>query len=372
MSDYYKILGINKGAADSDIKKAFHKLAHKYHPDKSSGDEKKFKEIVEAYSVLSDKNKREQYDKFGRVFDGAGGQSAYGGAGAGQGPFGGGFGFEFDPSAFGDVSDLGDIFEAFFEGMGVKQKRRTYRQGADIEIIQEIILEEAFSGVKRELAYKINIVCDKCSGKGHDAKEGFDKCSVCAGRGEIKETRNTFFGSFAQVKQCNECFGAGQIPKKICSHCRGAGRVVGERKSKIDILPGIADDQIIKIQGIGEAGERGAEGGDLYVRIKIKPHHIFTRFGNDLLIKKEIKLIDILSEEKIEVQTISGDKIKVEIPENFNLRENIIVLKQGMPVFGGGWGSGRGNLIIELKVKTLKKVSTKAKKILEDLKKEID
>ena len=371
MSDYYKILGINKGAADSDIKKAFHKLAHKYHPDKSSGDEKKFKEIVEAYSVLSDKNKREQYDKFGRVFEGA--QTANQGPfGAGQGPFGGGFGFEFDPSAFSDASDLGDIFEAFFEGMGVKQKRRTYQRGADVEVVQEITLEEAFFGVKRELAYKINIICDKCSGKGHDVKEGFDKCSVCAGRGEIKETRNTFFGSFAQVKQCNECFGTGQIPKKICSHCKGAGRIIGEQKAKIDILPGIADNQIIKIQGMGEAGERGVEGGDLYVRIKIKSHPVFSRFGNDLLIKKEIKLVDILLEEKIEAPTISGDRIKVEIPENFNLKENLVIPKQGMPVFGGGWRSGRGNLIIELKIKTPKKASAKAKKILEDFKKEID
>lgn len=371
MNDYYKILGVNKGAADSDIKKAFHKLAHKYHPDKSSGDEKKFKEIVEAYSVLSDKNKREQYDKFGRVFDGTGGAGRQN-TGAGQGPFGGGLGFEFDPSAFSDFDDLGDIFEAFFEGMGVKQKRRVYQRGADIEIIQEITLEEAFLGIKRELAYKINIICDKCFGKGHDVKEGFDKCSVCAGRGEIKETRNTFFGSFAQVKQCVECFGAGQIPKKICSHCKGAGRVIGERKTKIDILPGIADNQIIQIQGMGEAGERGAEVGDLYVRIRIKPHPVFSRFGNDLLIKKEVKLIDILLEEKIEAPTISGEKIKVEIPENFNLRENLIISKQGMPIFRGGWGSGRGNLIIELKIKTSKKLNIKTKKIIDDLKKEID
>lgn len=364
--DYYKILGINKGASEEEIKKAFRKLAHKYHPDKSGGDEKKFKEIAEAYAVLSDKNKREQYDRFGRVFEGAPGTGGAGPFGAGPS---GGFGFGFDPSAFGDFSDLGDIFDAFFEGMGVRQKRRAYNRGADVEIIQEITLEEAFQGVKKEIKYKISVACDKCSGKGYDTKEGFEKCAVCAGKGEIKESRKSFFGSFTQIKQCKECQGAGQIPKKICGHCNGVGKVSGERHVKIEILPGIMDGQIIKFQGMGEAGERGAEGGDLYVRVVVKPHYIFGRRGNDLFIKKEIKLIDILLGEHFEAPTISGEKIKFEIPENFDLKENLTVPKQGMPVFGS---SARGNLIIELKIKTSKKINAEVKKILEDLKRKID
>ncbi|MBI5306173.1 DnaJ domain-containing protein [Candidatus Wolfebacteria bacterium] len=369
MADYYKILGINKGASEEEIKKAFRKLAHKYHPDKSGGDEKKFKEIAEAYAVLSDKKKREQYDKYGRVFEGASGAGNAGPFGGGAGPFGG-FGVEFDPSAFGDFGDLGDIFDAFFEGMGVRQKRRTYQRGSDIEIIQEINLEEAFFGVKKELKYKIGIFCDKCGGKGFDVKEGFEKCATCAGKGEIKESRSTFFGNFTQVKQCKDCLGAGQIPKKVCAHCSGLGKISGERHLKLDILPGISDGQIIKFQGMGEAGERGAEGGDLYVRVSIKPHPVFDRRGNDLAVKKEIKLIDALLGEKIEVLIISGEKIKFEIPENFDLKKNLVIPNQGMPVFN--FSKNRGNLIVELQIKTPKKISDKAKKILEDIKKEIN
>lgn len=355
--DYYNILGVNKSATDDEIKKAFRKLAHQYHPDKKGGDEKKFKEINEAYQVLSDKNKRQQYDQFG-----------------GQGPFSAGFGangfgFGFDPSAFGDMADLSDIFSAFFEGAGMRQKRRTYHRGGDLEVVQEITLEEAFFGISRELRYKSGIACDKCSGKGYDVKEGLEKCATCAGRGEIKEARNTFLGSFTQVKQCKDCFGTGEIPKKVCSHCRGLGKITGEHKIKIDILPGIADGQIIKVQGVGEAGERGAESGDLYARVRVKPHQIFRRYGDDLAVKKEISLVDVLLGEKIELPEISDGKIVSEIPENFDLRENLVIPKQGMSVFGA---KSRGNLIVEFKIKTPKKLSAKAKKILEELKKEID
>lgn len=364
-NDYYKILGVNKGASDEEIKKAFRKLAHKYHPDKG-GDEKKFKEISEAYSVLSDKNKRAQYDKFGRVFDGAG-----------AGP--GGFGFNgwpgFDQAGpFGEMKfdfeggDLSDVFEAFFEGLGVKSKRRTYRRGADVQIIQEITLEEAFRGVEKEINYRIAVSCEKCAGLGHDPKAGFDKCSVCDGRGEIKETRQSFFGNFVQVRPCRYCSGAGQIPKSSCKICGGSGKIAGERKVKITVRPGISDNQIIKVASAGEAGERGMETGDLYVKIKIHPHHVFERVGDDLAIKKEIKLVDLLLGKKIEAPTISGNKLMVEIPENFDLKNHLRISKEGMPRFNA---FGRGDLIVILTVKTPKKLSAKAKKILEDFEKEM-
>lgn len=361
--DYYKILGLNNGASEDEIKKSFRKLAHKYHPDKKGGDEKKFKEISEAYSILSDKKKKEQYDKYGRVFEGNQGAS---GPFAG-GPFGG-FGFEFDPSAFSEFTDLGDVFDAFFEGLGVKQKRRTYYRGADLEIGVEITLEEAFYGAEKEIKYSSKIKCDKCKGNGYDTAAGFEKCHVCGGQGEIKESRKSFFGDFTQVKTCQQCFGSGQIPKSVCRDCRGVGKISGERKIKVEIHPGVSNGQLIKIKGMGEAGERGAEAGDLYVRVKIKPHNIFERIGNDLLFKKEISLIDILLEKKIEIPLISGEKLKIEIPENFNLRENLKISGGGMPIFGN---FGRGNLIVESKIKTPKKLSAKAKKILEDLEGEI-
>ena len=400
--NYYKILGINKGASEEEIKKAFRRLAHKYHPDKG-GDEKKFKEINEAYQVLSNKEKRQQYDRFGKVFDGAA-------AGKGAGfdfsgwPFGSSQSGPFGEVKFdfgGDFGDLGDIFDAFFEGMGMKQKRRTYQRGSDIQIIQEIALEEAFYGIKKDVSCRSAIKCEKCGGLGHDQKAGFSQCGVCAGRGEIKEAQRSFFGDFIQVKPCRQCFGAGQIPKKTCETCRGSGRLMAEQKIKIEILPGINDGQIIKIKGAGEAGERGAAEGDLYIKIKIRPHSVFRREGDNLIVNKKINIIDLLLEKKIEIPTISGKpegqahgagpipspsasygagpipspsasygagNLKVEIPENFDLKQNLIISGEGMPKFGG---RGRGDLIIELSIRTPKKLNVRAKKILEELEGEL-
>ncbi len=378
MKDYYKILGVNKDASEEEIKKAFRKLAHKYHPDKG-GDEKKFKEINEAYQVLSNKEKRAQYDKFGAGgfdFDSFGfGPFSSAPFDSAEGPFGEGIRFDFG----GEFGDLGDIFDAFFEGMGIKQKRRTYQHGADIQIVQEITLEEAFHGAEKHINYRTAVKCEKCGGLGHDPKAGFNQCGVCAGRGEIKEARKSFFGNFIQIKSCHQCFGTGQIPKKICEICKGSGRITAERTVKLEIRPGIDNGQIIKIKGAGEAGERGAAEGDLYVRIRIKPHPVFKREGDNLIIKKDVNIIDLLLEKKIEIPTISGNPegkqssygagfLKVEVPSNFNLKNNLRIPGEGMPRFGG---HGRGDLIVELEIKTPKKLSAKAKKILEELEKEL-
>jgi len=370
--DYYKILGIHKGATEEEVKKAFHQLAHKHHPDKG-GDEKKFKEINEAYQILSNKEKRAQYDRFGQVFSGGAGPS-YGAGGFGfGGPFdfsqGGPYGSEVKFDFGGDFGDIGDIFDAFFEGLGVRQKRRTYERGADIQIVQEITLEEAFRGAEKKINYSISVRCQKCGGLGHDPQAGFEKCPICAGRGEIRETRRSFFGDFVQVKACDKCFGAGQLPKKICDICRGSGKMRGEKNITVEIRAGVSDGQIIKVQSAGEAGERGTKEGDLYVKIRIKPHSIFKRQGDDLFIKKEIKLIDLLLAKKIDIPTISGNKLKVEIPTDFDLKNNLRISAEGMPRFNG---SGRGDLIVELAVKTPKKVNLKVKKILEDLGGELD
>jgi len=379
MKDYYKILGVSRDASEEEIKKAFRKLAHKYHPDKG-GDEKKFKEINEAYQVLSNKEKRAQYDRFGRVFEGGAGP----GFGAGfEWPFGFTQGEPFGEVKFdfgGDFGDLSDIFDAFFEGLGVKQKRRTYQRGADIQINEEISLEEAFHGTERKMKYAVLVRCKNCNGLGHDPKAGFEKCNVCGGRGEVREVQRTFFGQFEQVKRCERCFGTGEIPKKVCNVCGGSGRVKGEREITVEIRPGVSDGQIIKIPLAGEAGERGAKEGDLYVRIKIKPHPIFRRQGDDLIVKKEVKLIDLLLGKKIEIPTISGNpegkqasygagKLKIEVPENFDLKNNLRIAGEGMPHFGS---FGRGDLFVELNIKTPKKLSAKAKKILEELEREID
>ncbi len=367
--DYYKILGVEKNSSDDEIKKAYRKLAHKYHPDKSGGDEKKFKEINEAYQILSDKEKRNRYDRFGatEAFQGfsAGGPFPgwdFGGFSAQGGPASGWQGAE--GQSFGDFGDLGDILEDFFEGLGVKPRRRTYRQGSDLEVPLEITLEEAFHGAIKDLKIKTLVRCEQCKGLGAEQGSGYSTCNVCGGQGEIREQRKTFFGSFSQVKTCMRCRGMGQIPNKACNNCKGSGRITAERVVQIEILPGIREDQIIKVTGKGEAGERGATEGDLYIRIKIKPHSAFARQGDDLIVRKDLNIIDLLMGKKIDAPTVSGGKINIEIPAHFNLKEDLRIPGEGMPHFGS---SGRGDLFINFIIKAPSKLSGKAKKILEEL-----
>ncbi len=365
--DYYQILGIDKSASEEEVKKAYRRLAHQYHPDKAGGDEKKFKKINEAYQILSNREKRAQYDRFGRVFDGgfsAGGGPSYGGGS----PFGWEFGFGFDPTQD-DLGNMGDIFDAFFEGLGVKKKRRAYERGSDLEVIHEITLEEAFRGAVKSIKFKAFVACGQCSGVGHFPAEGFNKCSACDGRGEIQESRRTFFGNFTQVRACSKCHGLGKIPNKYCLTCNGKGRLEDEKTIELTIAPGVQDDQLIKIAKAGEVGERGAEAGDLYVRIKVRPHDTLKREGDNLFVRQEINLIDLLVDRMAEVKTISGGRIKVDIPSSFKLGDQLVVGGEGMPHLGG---YGRGNLYIDLEIKIPKKLNEKAKKLLEDLKKELE
>ncbi|HBI25469.1 MAG: Chaperone protein DnaJ [Candidatus Wolfebacteria bacterium GW2011_GWC2_39_22] len=362
-NDYYKILGVEKSSSDEDIKKAYRKLAHQYHPDKTGGDEKKFKEINEAYQTLSNKEKRAQYDRFGNTTQGAGGPGGFGGFSQG--------GFDFQG---GDFGDLGDIFETFFNGMGGQQKRRTYAHGSDMEMVQEITLEDAYRGIEKNVTYKTNIHCAQCKGLGHDAKATFSQCKKCDGRGEVRETRSTFFGNFAQVRTCTECHGVGQIPDKRCSSCSGSGVVRGEKKIAVKILPGIADGQIIKMVGAGEAGERGSQEGDLFLHVRVKPHAIFSRQDDHLIIEKEIQLINLLAyfsdseAHPIYVTTISGGKLALDIPRDFTFNKPFKVTSEGMPHFNR---SGKGDLFVHFKIVPPHKMSKDAKRLLEELRNEM-
>lgn len=357
MKDYYKILGINKNASGEEVKRAYRKLAHQYHPDKPGGSEEKFKEINEAYQVLSNREKRQRYDHYGT----AGDPFQYGG-GFGQEGFGHGFHFNFE-----DLADLGDLFSSFFEGGGKQTKRKTYRRGADLEYIQEITLEEAFNGTKKTIAFSTHIPCSACKGKGADLSAGVEQCTACSGHGEIRETKQTFFGNFAQVRICEKCRGTGEMPKSICGTCNGSGRVRGERTVSVDIRPGVATNQIIKAQGEGEAGEQGAENGDLYVRIRVKPHPLFQRTRDDLSVIKEITPLDILLETRISVPTIDGKEKHVTIPTGFNFHEPLVVRGEGMPRLSG---LGRGNLLVRFAIKSPQKLTKRAKELLKDLQKE--
>lgn len=355
--DYYQILGVARGASEDEIKKAYRKLAHEYHPDKPTGNEGKFKEINEAYQVLSDKARRAQYDRFGAA-EPMGGFPGGGFPGGGIPPNWEGFGF--------DPDDFGDVMESFFEGIGMRPRRKTYERGADLEVREEITLEEAFRGVAKTLHFRTQVACPRCGGKGAEAGSGMEKCAACDGQGQVREQRRTFFGNFAQVRPCAKCHGAGEVPKKACSHCKGFGRVEADRSVKVNILPGVDDGQLIKIKSMGEAGERGTAAGDLYVRVRVKPHHVFARHGSDLIVARELKVMDLLLGKKIEVPTIAGGRLAVEIPANFNLKDNMRIAGEGMPRFGATFG-GRGDLFVNFVVKAPKKLGAKAKKLLEEL-----
>lgn len=347
MKDYYDILGIEKTASEEEVKKAYRKLAHQYHPDKPGGDEGRFKEINEAYQVLSDKNKRSQYDRFGSSFD------------AGGNPFAGFNGANFDFNDLGAMG-FGDIFETIFSQMGGAGRGPVYHKGSDLEIGAEISLEEAVLGAKMPIAFRTQLTCDKCEGKGHDPKKGFSKCSVCGGKGEIRETKKTFFGNFSQVSICKECRGTGELPNEVCDKCKGSGRTVGERKVDIEIHPGVMDGQIIKIKGMGEAGERGSDTGDLYVRVRVRPHPAFTRSGNDLVTTKEVPISDVLLGRPIKIRTIRGKDVEVSVVPGGSLRSEIRIKGEGV--------GPKGDLVVLLDVHTPKKLDSKLKKILEDFK----
>ncbi len=360
--DYYKILGVEKNASEEDVKKAFRKLAHQHHPDKAGGDAGKFKEINEAYQVLSDKQKRAQYDRFGSASEG--GARGFGGFGAG-GPEG------FDFSNFGDLNDLGDIFETFFGGGHPGQGRgghRGQRRGADIEASRTITLEEAFRGTTLRLQYETFGSCDVCKGAGSFKDAGMTKCDACGGKGQVREMRRTFFGQFAQVRECEKCKGTGEIPNKVCAKCAGSGRVKMPKDVQVAIMQGIADGQVIRVSGAGESGERGAPAGDLYLRIHVTPHHMFHRVGDDLVIRKDMDILKVLAGRAVEIPTIQGGKINIEIPTGFNLREKLRIPKEGMPHLGstgpfGGAHGRRGDLYVEFDIK-VPKVKGDLKKIL--------
>ena len=372
--DYYQILGVAKGASDEELKKAYRKLAHQHHPDRPGGDEKKFKEINEAYQVLSDKTKRLQYDRFGSAegqgFGGQGGgfnTGAWGGGFPGNDPSGG-FGFGFDPEQFSGMGDFGDIFESIFEGMGVRPRRKTYERGSDIETQVEITLEEAFLGVSKTIRVRTLIMCDACKGKGAAAGSSFVKCSACDGQGEVREQRKTFFGAFSQVRMCEKCHGSGEVPQHACPVCHGAGRAVSVRDIKIEILAGIDDNQLIKVKGMGEAGERGATAGDLYVRVRVVSHRMFARHGSDLVVRYELDVLNLLLGKKIEVPTIEGQRMTMEIPAGFNLKDPLRIPHEGMPRFGASqsmFAANRGDLLVDFVIKA-PKPNGKLKKMLEE------
>ena len=364
--DYYELLGVPKTATQDEIKKAFHKLAHKYHPDKG-GDEKKFKEINEAYQVLSDQTKRAQYDQYGRVFDQGQGQP-------GANPFDGqGFNWAWGNSRpqgedveF-DMSDIGDIFSEFFGGGARPRSKKDARKGKDIQVDIEINLERTLKETSEKINLAKQILCNRCQGTGAEVGTKIKECVSCRGLGQVQQVKKTIFGSYTTLATCPECKGEGTIPEKPCNVCKGEGRIKGEESIELHIPAGIDTNQVIRVEGKGEAGRKGAKAGNLFVRIFIKPHPVFERRGDDLFTERQVSFSQAALGDEIEMKTLEGTNILLEIPTGTESGKVLRISGKGIPHFGG---YGRGNLYIELRIKTPKKLSRKQKELFEELKKE--
>jgi molecular chaperone DnaJ len=353
--NYYEILGVDKKASKDEIKKAYRKLAHKYHPDKSGGDEVKFKEASEAYSILSNEKKRAEYDAYGRTFAGAG-------SGGGAQGFGGYdfSGFQNAGGAQGFEFDLGDIFSDFFGGRRGAQRRR----GSDISIDIQISFKDAVFGTERTVNITKKNVCDRCDGKGGEPSTKMKTCSTCEGSGQIHESRQSPFGTFTNVVVCSECRGRGEVPEVKCEKCKGEGIVRESQGIRVAIPAGISNGEMIRLTGGGEA-IAGGDPGDLYVKIHVEAHPKFRKEGAQLLMDLPVKISDALLGAKYSIETLDGE-IDLKIPVGTKHGDILRVKGRGVPVNS----SRRGDLLIKAKLEIPAKLSRKARKLVEELREE--
>lgn len=362
--DYYEVLGVSKNATDDELKKAFRKLAKKYHPDANPDNkeeaEKKFKEVNEAYETLSDKQKRQMYDQFG--FDGpqnfGGGQGGYYSYGSGFDGFGG-------FSDFGDFGDLGDIFSSFFGGSSSRSRSSNgVRRGADLKVNLDITFEEAYLGVEKEISINRSETCSSCSGTGAKRGTSPEKCSVCNGTGKIKQVVTTPFGQMATQKVCNVCGGKGKVIKEPCTDCHGKGVVKKSVKLKVKIPEGIDNGQTIVLKGEGEAGTSGGPKGDLYIVIHIKRHNIYTRKSEHVLCDIPITITGAALGTEIEIPMVDGTKEKYRIPEGTQTGTKFTIKNKGFKSVNGNW---RGDFVFTVIVQTPKKLTREQRDLLVEL-----
>jgi len=353
--DYYKTLGVEKNASKEEVKKAFHKLAHKYHPDKQGGDEAKFKEINEAYQILSDDNKRAQYDRFG--------EGDFAGSDAGRA-----HGFDFSGFDFsgqngeGFQFDLGDIFGDLFGGGGGQTQTK---RGRDISVDIQLSFKEAIFGTERQILLTKISACAACQGSGAEPKSQMRKCAVCEGKGQVKETRRSIFGTFQSARVCETCFGRGEVPEKKCATCHGVGVINRQESIKVAIPSGIDNGEMIRLTGQGEATP-GGQTGDLYVKIHVERDPTFKRLGNDLAMELKVKLTEaILGAEEV-IETLDG-RLTLKIPAGLSYGEILRVKEKGIPIRNS---RRRGDLLVRVVFTTPGKLSKKAKQNFEDLRAE--
>ena len=362
--DYYEVLGVNKNATDDELKKAYRKLAKKYHPDANPNDkagaEAKFKEVNEAYENLSDPQKRRMYDQFGHD-----GPQGFGGGG----PFGGQGGYySYSSSDFGDFGDLGDIFSSFFGGGfgGRTSSRRQSgpKKGADLNLGMEITFEQAFLGVEKEVIITRDETCDSCHGTGAKPGTSKMKCTTCNGTGQVTQMQNTILGQMQTRRTCTTCHGTGEIIKEPCESCRGKGTVRKQPKIKVKIPAGIDDNQTVVLRGEGEPGEKGGPKGDLYITVRIKRHSIYSRKGNHVLCEVPITITQATLGAELEIPMVDGSKETYKIPEGTQTGTKFTFKNKG---FKSVNSSSVGDFVFTVTVQTPKRLTKEQRDLLTQL-----
>ncbi|MCI0756811.1 molecular chaperone DnaJ [Teichococcus vastitatis] len=347
--DYYDTLGVGRDAGEDELKKAYRKLAMKFHPDRNPGDkaaEAKFKELNEAYDVLKDAEKRAAYDRYGHAAFEGGGPGAGGGGGS---PFGAG-GFE-------------DIFAEMFGQFGARRPggngAAAAGRGADLRHQVEISLEDAFAGVKKPIRVQTSVQCDACDGTGAEGKsQSAQTCTTCGGAGKVRAQQ----GFFLIERSCPTCGGTGRVIKNPCKVCGGAGRVQRERNLNITIPPGVEDGTRIRLSGEGEAGLRGAPAGDLYVDISIRPHALFQRDGANIYVRVPLRMTQAALGGGVEVPTIDGGRSRVTIPAGTQTGDQFRLRGKGFSVLRSG---ARGDMYVQVAVETPQNLSARQRELLE-------
>ena len=361
--DYYEILGVSKNATDDELKKAYRKLAKKYHPDANPDNkaeaETKFKEVNEAYETLSNPQKRQMYDQFGTADP-----QGFGGAG---GPFGGNGGYYSYTSSgfdgFGDIfGDLGDLF-----GFGTGRTSRAQKgpvKGANLKYDITLTYEEAYTGVEKEINISRNETCNICSGSGAKPGTNPETCSVCGGRGTITKMQTTLLGQMKVQTTCSNCHGTGKVIKNVCDNCLGKGTVRKQAKIKIKIPAGIDDGQTVVLRGEGEPGKNGGEKGDIYVTVRLKRHSIFTRQDDNVYCEIPITFTQATLGADIQVPLVDGTTVTYKIPEGTQTGTKFTIKDKGFVHINSGY---KGNLIFTVQVQVPKRLSREQRDLLVEL-----
>lgn len=357
--DYYEVLGVNKQATDDEIKKAYRKIAIKYHPDRNPDDkeaEEKFKEAAEAYSVLSDQQKRRQYDQFG--FDGPN-------MGGGFGGFGGGFSMDEIFSMFGDVFGGRGGFGGF-SGFGGGSGQRPQYRGSDLRLKVRLSLQEVATGTTKKFKLRKDVACQHCHGSGAEGGSGSETCPTCHGQGYVVKTMRSILGMMQTQSECPTCHGEGTVIKNKCAHCGGTGIVKGEEVVEINIPAGVAEGMVVNVPGKGNAGQHNGISGNIQVFVEEEPNDMFIRDGQDVIYNLLLDFPTAAIGGEVDIPTIEGTKVKIKIEPGTQPGKTLRLRGKGLPAVQG-YGNGQGDLVVNISVYVPKELSRSEKEMLEKL-----